>query len=186
METNPCSPTSRGPSTFAVALGSATAKVALAAVLLLVGGRAYADDHPTVTAIPGRLVVVRGVSFRNGDWFAFEPSGLVLLGAPDRGGPVVGVVRAVVGVAGSGGGIGLAKSLNPDCPCAVDDLAGGPFAILEGRIERTYGRTRWRDATYLGPHLSLSAYIFKISVGWMIDVNDRSDRHVQIGIGGGF
>jgi hypothetical protein len=186
METTTCLPASRGYSTFPDGLGRATAKVVLTAVLMLVGGRAYADDHPTVTAVPGRLVVVRGFSFRNGDWFAFEPSGLVLLGAPDHGGPVVGVVRAVAGVGGSGAGIGLAKNLNPDCPCAVDDLASGPFLIIEGRVERTYGRTRWRGATYLGPHLSLSAYIFKISVGWMIDVNDRSDRHVQIGIGGGF
>jgi hypothetical protein len=49
-----------------------------------------------------------------------------------------------------------------------------------------YGPTHWRSATYLGPHLSLSGYLLKASVGWMIDASDRSDSHLQAAIGFGF
>jgi hypothetical protein len=165
-------------------LAGLTVKIVLTAILMLVSSKAVADDHPAATVVPGRLVVVRGYSFRNGDWFAFEPSGLVLFGGlPFR--PVVGVVRAVAGVGGSGGGIGLGLNLNQPCD-TVDDLAMGPFVTLEGRVERTYGPTSWRSATYVGPQLTLSAYILKASVGWMVDVNDRTDHHIQIGLGGGF
>jgi hypothetical protein len=57
---------------------------------------------------------------------------------------------------------------------------------LEARIERMYGLSSWRSATYLGPHLSLSVLVLKASVGWMIDVNDRSNHHIQLAFGGGF
>jgi hypothetical protein len=57
---------------------------------------------------------------------------------------------------------------------------------LEARLERMYGLTSWRSATYLGPHLSLSALVMKASVGWMTNVNDRGDHHIQLAVGAGF
>jgi hypothetical protein len=57
---------------------------------------------------------------------------------------------------------------------------------LEARIERMYGVSDWRSATYLGPHISISAYLPKASVGWMVNTNDRSDHHVQLAVGAGF
>jgi hypothetical protein len=62
----------------------------------------------------------------------------------------------------------------------------GPFVSLEAHIERMYGPTSWRSATYAGPQLSLSLFVLKASLGWMVDLSDRTDHHVQIALGGGF
>ena len=72
------------------------------------------------------------------------------------------------------------------------NAAGRPRLSGHGkRLFETVGR---RDsdhrapgsATYAGPHLSFSALVMKVSLGWMVDVNDRSDHHIQLAIGAGF
>ena len=159
------------------------------ATLLLIGGRAHAQNYWVIPVVPKHVFIDRGGSFRNGDWFAIEPSALFLYN-PIRQ-PVVMVTRAVLGVGGSGGSVGLAMNLMPECPDADlcwqgDDFFAGPFLSLEGRVERMYGPTRWRPATYAGPQLTFSIYVLKASVGWMADVNQRANHHVQVGFGAGF
>ncbi len=169
----------------------ATAIGSLIATAIAVSGKAHAQNSPfALTVVPGHVFVVRGASFRSGDLFALEPSGLFFLGAGRP--PVAGVARAVVGVGGSGGGIGLAANLWPSCWGAQPDPGDqgfciGPFMSLEARVERMYGLSSWRSATYVGPQLTLSTVVvLKASLGWMVDVGDRTDRHVQFGFGFGF
>src|SRR5882724_3039321 len=174
---------------FASRLGGATATIALTATLVLISGRAHAQNYPVVTVVPQHVFLVRGASFRNGDLFAIEPSGLFLFGP--IGPPVAMVARAMLGLGGSGAGIGLAMNLISECPGAElcwqgTDFFMGPFVSLEAHVERMYGLTYWRSATYVGPQLSLSIFVLKTSLGWMGDVNNRTDRHVQIGFGFGF
>jgi hypothetical protein len=163
----------------------AAAAVGLTAFLVLSGGNARADDHPVVTLIPEHLFAVRGFSFRQGDWLSLEPSFLFVPASRGAYSPVV-VVRPMLGVGGSGVGIGLAPIWGCPGPCDPTDALMLLPVSLEARIERMYGVSDWRSATYLGPHISISAYILKASVGWMVDVNDRSDHHIQLAIGGGF
>jgi hypothetical protein len=175
-------------------LARATATLSLAATLLLIGGRAQAQNITALTEVPQHVYLLRGDSFRNGDLITIEPSALFFYGpiAP----PVALVARGIVGIGGSGVGVGLAANLLPQYwhqPTPLkdnDDFFMGPFASLEGHIERTYvpelRRVGWRPATYAGPQLSLSLYLLKASLGWMVDVTDRTNAHVQVGVGGGF
>ncbi len=102
---------------------------------------------------------------------------------------MVFLARAIVGVGGSGGGIGLGPTWASPCQTA-DECKGEPFfwppVTLEAHLERMYGPTPWRSATYVGPQVSCSAYVLKASVGWMVDASDRHDPDVQVGIGFGF
>jgi hypothetical protein len=97
----------------------------------------------------------------------------------------------MLGVGGSGVGIGIAMNLMPSSPGVEPrtpeaDYFMGPFINLAAHIERMYGPTSWRDATYAGPHLSLSLLFVNPSLGWMVNLGDRSDHHVQVGLGGRF
>lgn len=132
------------------------------------------------------MYAVRGASIRNGDYLVIEPSGLFFIG-PIRP-PVALVARPMLGIGGSGAGVGLALNPwmrevagRPD----VDDLMG-PFVSLEAHIERMDWLTSWRSATYAGPQLSLSIFVLKASLGWMVDLGDHADRHIQVAIGAGF
>lgn len=158
-------------------------------VIMFTGAGVQADDHPIAPVVADHVFVVPGVSVRNGDWVAFEPALWLTRTLVGPGRPIVFVVRGIVGLGGSGAAIGIAPTLEPPCPtrelCTHTPFFWPP-ASLEGRVERMYGLTHWRAATYAGPHLSLSAYLIKASIGWMVDVNDRSDNHVQVGIGFGF
>jgi hypothetical protein len=170
-------------------LGRAT-RLSLTVILMLLGGAAHADDHPAVPLVSGRLFLTRGFSFRKGDWFSFEPSFLFVSGAGGAGRPIVGVARPMLGVGGSGAAIGVATSLARPCPpaepCQASDFLLSVPVSLEARVERMYGPSSWRGTTYFGPQATVSAYVFKASLGWMVDVNDRTDRHIQLGIGFGF
>jgi hypothetical protein len=162
---------------------------AILLVLLLLGGSARADGHPIATLVPRHVLLVRGFSVRSGDWFVLDPSFWIArdLVGPRR--PIMLVARPMLGVGGAGAGIGIAPTLEPPCPDA-EACTPTPFfwlpISLEAHVERMYGPTPWRRATYVGPTLSFSPYIFKASVGWMVDASDHADRHVQIAIGGGF
>ena len=159
------------------------------ATLMLIGGRAQAQNYPVLTLLPEHVFLVRGGSFRTGDVLAVEPSALFLFG-PIRP-PLAGVARAMVGLGGAGGGIGLAMNLISPCPHGDlcwqgDDFFLGPFVSLEAHVERMYWLTSWRNATYAGPQLSLSLFVVKASVGWMADVSQSTNHHVQFGFGAGF
>jgi len=171
---------------FSKRSGSAAVTIGLTAFLLLISGKARADDYPVLTLVPEHVFVVRGGSVRQGDWFAIEPSFLFVPGSTGRRSPLVLVARPMLGVGGSGAGIGLAPILACSEPCPMTDALMILPVSLEARIERMYGPTSWRSATYFGPHLSLSAYLWKASVGWMVDGNDRSDHHIQLAFGAGF
>jgi len=170
-------------------LGGATAAILLAATLVMISGRAHAQNYPVATVAPGHMYVVRGFSIRNGDYLVLEPPVLFFFG-PIRP-RVTLVARPMLGVGGSGAGIGLAMNLMPSRPggeprTPAADYFMGPFVSLEAHIERMYGPTNWRSATYAGPQLSLSLYVLKASLGWMVDPGDGTDHHVQIALGGGF
>ena len=162
----------------------------LIAASLLMSGRALAQNSPiALSALPGHVYVVRGASIRNGDTLSVEPSGLFFFGP--IGPPLALVARPMLGIGGSGAGIGLALSLAPaltgvDSRTLDDDFFIGPFATVEAHVERMYGPTSWRSATYAGPQLSVSLFVLKASLGWMVDVGDHSDRHVQVALGAGF
>jgi len=158
----------------------------IAALLLIGGGKAHAQNHAVLTRVPGHVYEVSGFSMRNGDYFVLEPSWLFFFGPIQP--PVALVARSMLGIGGSGAGVGLA--LNPWMREVagrpnVDDLMG-PFVSLEAHIERTYWVTSWRSTTYAGPQLSLSIYVLKASLGWMVDLGDHTDHHFQVAIGGGF
>jgi len=166
------------------------ARLSVIAVSLLISGKALAQNGPfAIPAVPGHVYVVRGVSIRNGDYVSLEPSVLFFFG-PIRP-PVALLARPMLGVGGSGAGLGLA--LNPwpvwmrdDSAIPNDDFFMGPWFNLEAHVERMYWLTSWRSATYAGPQLSASMFIYKVSLGWMVDVSDRSDHHIQVAIGAGF
>ena len=176
---------------LATGLGRAAATISLAATFVLVGGSARAQNITALTLVPEHVYLVRGGSFRNGDLLTIEPSALLFFGpiAP----PVAMVARGIVGIGGSGGGIGFAANLLSPSPCSEmclkdnDDFFMGPFISLEAHVERTYIPViGWRNATYAGPQLSLSFFLLKASVGWMVDVTDRTNAHIQVGVGAGF
>jgi hypothetical protein len=151
-------------------------------VAVLLGGLAEAQAREARVAV--------GAEIRNGDWFAIEPLGLVLLGGSGNGGNVAGTARGVLGLGGSGAAIGLATGLGGPCigpgPCALRDSMFSSIISAEARVERMYEPTLWRSTTYVGPHLSFGGTFLKASVGWMFDVHDRADNHFQIGVGGGW
>ncbi len=153
---------------------------------MLVGGNARAQNYPVLTVVPERVFVVRGFSVRQGDWLTIEPSFLLVPVSTGRNGPLVFVARPMLGLGGSGVGIGLAPIWGCSEPGPMTDALMILPVSVEARIERMYGLTSWRSATYLGPHLSLSAFVVKASVGWMIAVSDRNNHHIQLAIGGGF
>jgi hypothetical protein len=162
----------------------------LIAVSFLISGKALAQNSPfALSVVAGHVYVVRGASIRNGDYLSVEPSGLFFFGP--IGPPLALVARPMLGIGGSGAGIGLALSLAPaltavDSRGLDDDFFIGPFASLEAHVERMYGPTSWRSAIYAGPQLSLSLFVLKASLGWMVDVGDHRDRHVQVALGAGF
>ncbi|HEX3905767.1 MAG TPA: hypothetical protein VH853_23275 [Polyangia bacterium] len=183
--------TTPNPLGLASGLGRAAATISLMATLVLTGGIARAQNHPAATLVPGHAYLLpAGISFRQGDYVAIEPSVLFFVGPVVR--PVALVARGVLGVGGSGGGLGLAINTRPRCPSAYDcwreddDFFMGPFVSLEARVERTYLPIGWRRATYAGPQLTLSVYVLKASMGWMFDVTDRTNNHPQLGVGFGF
>jgi hypothetical protein len=162
---------------------NALARIGLASVVvILLAGEAEARAPEARTAL--------GAELRNGDWLAVEPVGLVLLAGSDEGANVAAMVRVVLGVGGSGMGIGLATGLGGPCikpePCELRDSLFSSIIGVEARAEHMYGPTGWRRATYVGPHLSFGGIFLKGSVGWMFDVHDRADNHFQIGVGSGW
>ncbi len=138
---------------------------------------------------PAEQVAV-GVEFRNGDWLAFELVNLTLLAGSEDGANVALSARAVAGLGGAGLALGLASGVGGPCverePCGLRDSFMSSIVGLEARLERMYGPTTWRHTAYLGPQLSFGGIFLKCSVGWMFDVEDETDNHFQIGLGGGW
>lgn len=131
-----------------------------------------------------------GVEVRNGDWISMDALGLVLIAGADDGPNLAGTVRGVLGLGGSGGGIGLATGLGGRClgsaRCSVRDSVFSSIIGVEARVERMYGPTSWRRTTYAGPQVSFGGKVLRMSVGWMFDLHDGSDHHLQLGFGGGW
>jgi hypothetical protein len=94
------------------------------------------------------------------------------------------MARPMLGIGGSGVGIGLAWTGGNAYTRDPDYLI--PFASVEAHVERMYGPTSWRGATYAGPNVSVSLILLKASLGWMVDLGDHADRHVQVALGAGF
>jgi hypothetical protein len=175
---------------FAGRLAGAKATLSLTATLILISGRAHAQNYAAATVVPEHVYMMPGYSIRNGDLVAIESSCLFFFGPIRR--PAALVARAMLGAGGSGVGVGLAGNVTPPRPgeevtLQGDDFFWGPFVSLEAHVERMYPLlTSWRHATFVGPQLSMSIFVLKASVGWMFDVNARTDQHLQIGLGAGF
>jgi len=92
-------------------LGRADTKTCFIAVFLLSSGNARAQNYPVLTFVPGHVYVVQGASIRNGDYLVLEPSGLFFFEPIAR--PVAFVARPMLGVGGSGVGLGLALNVAP-------------------------------------------------------------------------
>jgi hypothetical protein len=170
-------------------LRGAVATSCLVVAILLISGKARAQNYPVLTFVPGHVYMVQGASIRNGDYLVLEPSGLFFFGPIAR--PVALVARPMFGVGGSGVGLGVAVNVAPPSmrpePGAPDtDFFIAPFISLEVHVERMYGPTSWRGTTYAGPQISLSLFVIKASLGWMTDVGDRADHHIQVAVGIGF
>ena len=103
-------------------LSGATATIALAATLVLISGRAQAQNYPVVTVAPGQVYMVRGVSIRSGDYVVLEPSALLLFGPIHP--PFAVVARPMLGLGGSGVGIGLAMNLGAATQARSAQCAG--------------------------------------------------------------
>jgi hypothetical protein len=151
----------------------------------LLAGRAQAQSAVNQDKVYPGL----GIAIRNGDYFVFQPGLLFMLGAPGESRrPIAAIVRGELGVGGSGGGLGLAIDWFPSTanpyPNPEEFLYGG-LMMLEARVERMYGQTSWRHTTYVGPQVSLNLML-KLSVGWMVDVHDDRNQHIQVGVGAGF
>jgi hypothetical protein len=179
----------------------AGAAIAFAATLMLLGSDVQADSPIIVELVPKRVLLGQGASFRSGDWFALEPPVFFVSGATLGRRPIVVVARPILGVGGSGVGIGLVTNAdvfgvepevvnNPVVLPSDLDPEPAPFWLLpmtfEAHLERMYGPTSWRSATYVGAQVSMSAYVLKASVGWMVNATDRTDHHLQLGLGSGF
>jgi len=165
--------------------------VAASLVTLGMSRAAHADSHLVIALVPKHVFSARGFSVRDGDYFVLEPSFLFVGDAKPGSRPIVGVVRPMVGVGGSGLGVGFAYQpffgpIAGGCDQDIEDYVAILPISVEAHVERMYGPTEWRSATYLGPQLSLSIYVLKVSVGVMTNVGDQRDRRGQLGIGGGF
>jgi hypothetical protein len=151
------------------------------AVLTLLDGRAEAIE----------TFVVPGLSVRNGDWVGIDGLGVALLGSPRPGRTIAAVLRGELGLGGAAGGLGLATNLlSGSCSapggCSMSDFLGSGMGTLEARIERMYGLTSWRHATYVGGQLSWSLVIWKPSIGVMFDAHDPRDARLQVATGCGW
>jgi len=131
---------------------------------------------------------VLGVEIRNGDILAFEPGVIAVLGTPAKSSrPLIASLRGELAGGGAGVGVGLviAATDKPD-PDPRDLLFGG-LALVEMRVERMYASTSWNHTIYAGPQLTFCAPVVpKVSLGWMVDLRDAADNHVQVGLGFGF
>jgi hypothetical protein len=166
------------------------AKLALSVVIMLLAPEARADGPMVATLVPKHVFLARGFSVRGGDYFSIEPSFLFVANSKPGSRPIVGVARPMAGVGGSGLGVGVAWQ--PFAPIKgelredLEDYVGILPISLEAHVERMCGPTHWHGATYLGPQISLSAFVLKASIGFMVNADDQRDRHVQLGIGCGF
>jgi hypothetical protein len=86
--------------------------------------------------------------------------------------------RLEAGFGGAAVGVGFDEMLVEKC--MVFGHAG-----VELRALRTYGNLNWRDATYVGPQVSLGLAYFDLTLGLMFDVTDVHNAHPQIGFGFG-
>src|ERR1044071_5143275 len=91
---------------FSKRSGRAAATMELAVFLVLVGREAGAQNYPVLPVVPDHVYVTRGGGLRQGDLFTIEPSFLFLPGGRDGSFVVVG--RPMLGLGGSGMGIGIA------------------------------------------------------------------------------
>jgi hypothetical protein len=173
---------------------AASTRVAIGITMMMViAGRAEAQTPPhkapKVKAQPLKAYPLLGDQLRGGDYFAVEPGALFWLGpVGESRRPVGAIVRGELGVGGAGGGAGLAIDwfqCEPNPYPNPVELMCSMLTMLEARAERMYGPSRWNHTTYVGPQISLDLW-WRLSVGWMVDVHDRRDNHLQVGVGVGF
>jgi hypothetical protein len=149
--------------------------------LLMTGGPGpveAAEGYPTF-----------GLELRNGDTVALGAGGIVVFGTPaGPPRPLIATFRGEVAHGGVGAGLGIVLATTTDKPDPdPSDLFLGGFLLLEMHVERMFGAARWTHTTYAGPQVTLYPSVLpKLSLGWMTDVHDAADNHIQVGIGVGF
>jgi hypothetical protein len=131
-----------------------------------------------------KTIVLPGLGFRNGDWFAVDALGMAIFDPLRSHRCIAATARGELGIGGSAAAIGLATNLD-EAPCKVSAAFLESILVsLEARVERMYGPTTWRRTTYVGAQVSLATmFWFRPSLGWMFDAHSAADNHVQVGLG---
>ena len=165
--------------------------VTVAVIILALAGQAQAM-HPDEYLPPlhwnGRAVVLPTVIFRNGDWFAVGGVSVVTVSPRTCGRYFAATSRAELGIGGGDAAFGLATNI-ADASCELDKaLMGSGLVGLEARVARMYGPTFWRKTEYAGAQVSLAAPfgMMRLTLGFMVDVHDHTDKHGQFGFGVSF
>jgi hypothetical protein len=88
--------------------------------------------------------------------------------------------RLELGPVGTGAALGIMKIDGSSHVPAVEHVG------VELEAVRGYGPTSLSPATYVGPQLALGSHTKRLTVGWMVDVENPDDNHAQLGVGLGF
>jgi hypothetical protein len=127
-------------------------------VLLAIRAEARADQgfSPQDWSSDSKTIVLPGLGFRNGDWFAVDALGMTIFDPLPSGRCIAAMARGELGVGGSAVAIGLVTNVD-EAPCKVSAafLESG-LVSLEVRVERMDGSTNWRRTTYEGAQVSLA------------------------------
>src|SRR5215831_18491436 len=116
-------------------LASGAAVISFVTTLLLIRGTAHAQNRFAMPLVPGHVYELAGLTVGNGNYVSLDWSEMFFAGPITR--PVGMFARGVIGVGGSGLGMGLSMNVSPRCPGAMicwrddDDYFIGPFVSLE-------------------------------------------------------
>lgn len=115
----------------------------------------------------------------NGEWVAASGTAYLQVGSPDAADVMV-TGRLELGLGGTAAGLGVAA-----VPASWHGMMI-QYDGLELRVLRTFELSGWREATYIGPQLTIGLLYVSAKVGWMFDVADAANQHPQVGLAFGF
>jgi hypothetical protein len=88
--------------------------------------------------------------------------------------------RLEMGPVGTGAALGIMKIDGSSHLPALEHVG------VELEAVRGYGPMSLSPTTYVGPQLAMGSYFRRLTVGWMVDVENPDDNHAQVGLGLGF
>jgi hypothetical protein len=84
------------------------------------------------------------------------------------------------GPIGTGAALGIMKVDGSSHVPALEHVG------VELEAVRGYGPTSLSPTTFVGPQLAMGSYYRRLTVGWLVDVENPDDNHAQVGVGLGF